>query len=906
MLDSLVENQNRTLRGNRTLILLRLLLATVSLAILLLQESLGPRSGASLPRLFTAGGQVTALAYSLDGTRLYSGGSDATIRVWDTTTGNEVLGSAGVMEGHGDNIRALALNSDGTCLASASEDRSVRLWDAQAGKWLRSLGDHTDSVTTVSWSPDGRWLLSAGGENPLRLWNAQDGKLVRAAGDSSKNLTFAAFLPGGEEAVTAGMDGVVRFWRVADLQPTSEQTAHLRSIQAAALSSDGRWLVTGGGILVLWDLAARKVARATEPYSGQVVALGFDAKGNVLVSAGSDYRLVKWSLAEPKDFKVFGEHRYHLLAVALSPDGKTVATGSGDRIVRLWDTAPGEVARELGSHRSTLRSALPVNARSGKQIEPVPLYLRPEGLVVVIVLVLTILYTWALKRKELAPKLAYLQIFVDVGLITALVFDTGGVDSPFVTLYLISISAAAFVLSWRGAILVAAMSATLLSLQILLYGVGYIPEAYSSMSNVSEMQLRKYRHLDMLDYVRLLLLPVCAYFLVAVLAGNLARRLAVAHLLHQEVLEGIGEGILVVDLERNVLYSNQEVHKLLLLSQVLNRRPLREVLGAALDEQARAALGAGTNIRLEISHRRADGTILPFAVRLIPVLETDGPPRGLIVVLDDITAEKKMEEFFKHKERIEAMGQISATIAHEIRNPLASIRGAVQEIARSVEIPEGKKILIEIVLSESDRLDQIITDFLRYARMRPPKLSALDIGQLLEEIRVLLISRPEARDVEVRLESPEDLKPLAADPEQLRQVFLNLGLNALQAMEGRPEKRLTLRVRQSSLHRAHGLDPKSVAGRVDRPGVSIEFSDSGAGIPEEVRKQIFEPFFTTKPSGTGLGLALVARIVQGHDGVVSVESAPHKGTSFHIWLPSDRNELAYTSGMHAAQGRSLV
>jgi two-component system sensor histidine kinase PilS (NtrC family) len=256
-------------------------------------------------------------------------------------------------------------------------------------------------------------------------------------------------------------------------------------------------------------------------------------------------------------------------------------------------------------------------------------------------------------------------------------------------------------------------------------------------------------------------------------------------------------------------------------------------------------------------------------------------------VLDDITAEKRMEEFFKHKERVEAMGELSASIAHEIRNPLASIRGAVQEISRSVEIPEDKRVLIEIVLSESDRLDQIISDFLRYARMRRPKVKKVDIGKLLTDLRLLLIARPESRDYRIQVEDPENLDSIPGDAEQLRQVFLNLSVNALQAMDACDEKRLSIRAYEVPLHEVHGLDRSAIKERVNRPGVCVEVADTGPGMPDDVRRQIFEPFFTTKSGGTGLGLAIVARIVQGHEGVVVARPNDSGGTVFLVWIPSD-------------------
>jgi signal transduction histidine kinase len=355
--------------------------------------------------------------------------------------------------------------------------------------------------------------------------------------------------------------------------------------------------------------------------------------------------------------------------------------------------------------------------------------------------------------------------------------------------------------------------------------------------------------------------------------------------------------LLVVDREHLLLYHNTEAERM--LGKKINAgASIVQLLGDAINDQSRAAAMESKSRRIEISHKRPDGKIVPLAVRINPIVDVDTRSKadGLILALDDISAEKKMEEFLKHRQRIETMGHISATIAHEIRNPLASIRGAVQEIGRSIEIPESKKVLLEIVLSESDRLDQIITDFLRFARMRPPKLMSTDLGRLLSDVKLLLASRPESHDIKITLSGDEG-EPFNADPEQLRQVFLNLGVNALQALGERPLRELAMRVKVCNLHNAPGISQQITSERVNRPGVLVELQDTGAGIPPEVAAQIFEPFFTTKTAGTGLGLAIVERIIQSHEGLILLDSKVGEGSVFRVWLPSDLNVAANVSGL---------
>jgi two-component system sensor histidine kinase PilS (NtrC family) len=534
-------------------------------------------------------------------------------------------------------------------------------------------------------------------------------------------------------------------------------------------------------------------------------------------------------------------------------------------------------------------------------LEP-PLYFRPPGLVALIICFLTLVYAPIAKRSDKmpgwAPKLALVQILVDIFLVSALVWNSGGVDSQFVVLYLISICAAAFVLKWNVALVAAAISATLFSLVTLLYSVDFIPQSFRAEATAA--QLEHYHKFTGLDFVRLLLLPVCAFFLTGFLAGTLADRLAKARLLHDEILEGIGEGVLVLDNGLNALYHNREFLRMMGLAGNQGSKSLKILMGEQIETNARESLKEGAGRRTDLMFRRPDGSSIPISVRFNPIFEKESSSiLGMMLVLDDITAEKKMEEFLKHRQRIETMGQISATIAHEIRNPLASIRGAVQEIGRAIEIPESKKVLLDIVLSESDRLDQIITDFLKFARMRPPRLAQADMGRVLSDVKLLLGARAEARDVGITLEGDEG-EPFPADPEQLRQLFLNLGVNALQAMHGQAKKQLTIRVKVISLYAAAEFAMDQVMERPDRPGVLIELQDTGHGMSDKVRRQIFEPFFTTKTAGTGLGLAIVERIVQSHEGVVSVESKEGHGTTIRVWLPTDLKVGASISGLRQA------
>lgn len=532
-----------------------------------------------------------------------------------------------------------------------------------------------------------------------------------------------------------------------------------------------------------------------------------------------------------------------------------------------------------------------------------PLYSRPPGFVALVVLVLTIIYLLLVRvvhnKPLVAAKLAAIQIVVDIFLISCLIWRTGGVESQFVVLYLISICSAGFVLKWNASIVAAALSSILFASIAILYSVGIMPDEFRN--DPATLRIMSGTMIG-LSFIRYLLLPVFAFGVAGIIAGEISKRLVAASLMRDDILEGIGKGVLMLDPKGAIVYHNGEFSRMLGLDgQKVSTFPLSRLLGEEIEHQAQEVLKSNESRKIEIAHKRRDQSMLPLMVRINPIAEPGGSgPHGLIIALDDITNEKKMAEFANQKQRIATMGQISATIAHEIRNPLSSIRGAVQEIVRSVDVPEGKRILLEIVLSESDRLDQIITDFLQFARMRPPGLIKTDIRRVLSDVRYLLCARPESIDIQITV-GGDPGEMIAVDPEQMRQLLLNLGLNALQALEGCPRKQIKITAtRVTSVPADSGYNPARLPDRRNRPAVVIAVEDTGEGMIPAVKQQVFEPFFTTKPAGTGLGLAIVERIVHSHDGMIAVDSEQGKGTTIRVWIPADLKVGAVMAEPHQA------
>jgi two-component system sensor histidine kinase PilS (NtrC family) len=260
--------------------------------------------------------------------------------------------------------------------------------------------------------------------------------------------------------------------------------------------------------------------------------------------------------------------------------------------------------------------------------------------------------------------------------------------------------------------------------------------------------------------------------------------------------------------------------------------------------------------------------------------------RGIILTFQDITRLLEMEEQMRRQERLATVGSLAAGIAHEIRNPLASLSGSIQMLQGDLELQGDHKHLMDIVLRETDRLNNIVTEFLDYARPRSNQLEQISLASLVEETTTLFRNSREFReDIIIVCDIPSAIS-ITGDPQRLRQVFWNLLINAAQAMQNGG----TITIAAAS-----------GTGR-DAEEVTIRILDSGMGIASEHLEHIFDPFFTTKPAGTGLGLAIAYRIIEDHNGTIDVKSEVGKGTAVIINLPY----LEFPAGARRMQDNTAI
>ena len=266
----------------------------------------------------------------------------------------------------------------------------------------------------------------------------------------------------------------------------------------------------------------------------------------------------------------------------------------------------------------------------------------------------------------------------------------------------------------------------------------------------------------------------------------------------------------------------------------------------------------------EIRNRAKDGSHYWVDTTIVPFLDERGKPYQYLAIRNDITPRKRAEARLVDQASLARLGELAAVVAHEVRNPLAGLRGALQILQQRSAPSTGDHSVIREMIRRLDALNERVTDLLMYAKPRTPRFEAVRLTLLLQTTADLVRRDPAMPSIAFHIEG--DDATVHGDAELLREVFLNLFLNAAQALDGRG----TVQVRMAQ-----------------RDQVNVEVRDDGPGIPREMHDAIFEPFFTTKHSGTGLGLAIVRRLVELHGGTVAVASGPERGTRMNVTLPGE-------------------
>jgi len=476
--------------------------------------------------------------------------------------------------------------------------------------------------------------------------------------------------------------------------------------------------------------------------------------------------------------------------------------------------------------------------------------------------------------------LAGALIAVDVGVETLLIWTTGGVAGVFAPLAFATVFCATTVLGLSGSLATAAGATGGIAIATAFWGMGWIPPQVLGIPRMPAGASN-------LAVVAHVLAYGMALHAVALLSAGLAGGLQAIRIITAEIIQKLTEGLIAVDGRGRIICVNDEARKLLRHSdlEVLEGRPLETVLRRQTDARIRALLLAAEDRRMELLLEGRDGRVRPVEAKISVLRGPDGTIRSTIGIFSDLTLRKEAERASRRIEKLEELGEMALAIAHEIRNPLASIRGCAEEIARTAPGDGVIPRLVAILCRESDRLDSSIDEFLNLSRLGAIHHSPVELGEVLEDVATMLRNRPEAAQVTIRYEKPAAPARMQGDRASLAQVFLNLGINALEATAPRGGLlEITARPRSSAM-----LDERS-----DLPeyadGFEVSFRDTGPGIPKDRLLSIFTPFVSSKPNGTGLGLAIAQRIARAHRGWIEAESEVGRGSTFRVWLP--RSERA--------------
>jgi two-component system sensor histidine kinase PilS (NtrC family) len=500
-------------------------------------------------------------------------------------------------------------------------------------------------------------------------------------------------------------------------------------------------------------------------------------------------------------------------------------------------------------------------------------------IIFVAVVMASIVYGLLLRFNTNLRRQAALQLGVDIALITGIIWASGDVYSPFVILYIINIAMASILVGPRAAIIASVACAVAFTSVAMPAALGMLPRAGDAVPVPSVIKA-----------IQAVGLNDAAFLIVGLLVGQLAARqsksdveliattqtLATLRALHERIVESIRSGLVTTDLEGRIYTFNAAAEEITgYRAETMkgeNASRLFGDLSMAVEESLRASMEGEMAPRFETDVLTPEQLRLRIGYGIAPLFAESGETTGLVVTFQDLTDVRAMEETSRRQDRLAAVGRVAAGIAHEIRNPLAAMRGAIQVLQGDLKNSPAEAQLMEIILRESDRLNKIITDFLTYARPRLGEFNPVDVREVLQETFTLMRHSPELHADHV-LEDvvPETPLLISADPAQLKQVFWNLARNALQSMPNGGRLRVEMRRRKN--------------GRVH-----IEFTDNGCGMTPQQVERLFEPFSSSRTGGTGLGLSIVYQIIRDHSGTINVRSIEGQGTAINIELPGKESD----------------
>lgn len=516
-------------------------------------------------------------------------------------------------------------------------------------------------------------------------------------------------------------------------------------------------------------------------------------------------------------------------------------------------------------------------------------------IIILLTYFLSFLYLLLIRTIKSLEWNIYVQSLADVTLITGLVYATGGIESIYSVFYPLVIIYSVLFLAKRGGIIVASVSSILYGLLLDLEFYGLIHPIYPWDYN--------YDYSAGYVFSRIFI-HIVSFYIIAFLASlavkqeKKVRELLAAKesafdqldLLHKSIIESVDTGILTIDHQGNIKSFNSGAKEItgFPYSKVINRR-----IDSIFPDFFRIVDNVEDRDSPETVRNRFEmvvpGKILGCSVS--PLFDSNEKKIGKILIFQDLTTIKEMERQVERNRRLALIGEMAAGLAHEIRNPLASISGPIQMLEKDLDLGETDKKLMQIILRGKDQLENFMKDFLLLARPNLAERENIDIKVILDDVLESIRYVPDwCKDIEI-IRNSNDQTGLYGNRMEIRQVIWNLVLNALQSMSD--GGRLNIETRIVAGDENNPLIPPLIkwgkGGFFNKKEyLEIQISDDGCGIEEKDQSRVFEPFYTTKEKGTGLGLAIVNRIVESHGGKIRIESEPGKGTNCIILMPRGR------------------
>jgi len=488
---------------------------------------------------------------------------------------------------------------------------------------------------------------------------------------------------------------------------------------------------------------------------------------------------------------------------------------------------------------------------------------------------------------------ALIQFVGDLLLITGMVYYFGGVASPFSILYFIVIIVASALFQRRTGFAVASLASFLYAATVVALYFGWIPPSAEAqvralatvINDVSVGAQEQVGQVDGLPAWKLfynLITHIFGFYTVAYLTTRLAQNISRAErelqekqldladlqVIHRDIVESVPSGLITCDLDGMITSVN-------LAAQDILGKNLDALLGRPVSTtrlftdqewiEIKSHISPDRRLRPEVTYQRGDSERhVGYSVTLLT--DAEGTRTGFILIFQDLSEWRKLQDELQLRERLAAVGELASGIAHEVGNPLAAISGSVQMLTAALEDDSAHRRLLDIIFKESQRLDRTIKSFLQFARPKERSSVRFDIARLLSENVQLLINSPEVspqHHLDLVVDPPS--VTLIADPDQVSQIFWNLARNSLRAM---PEG-----------------GTLQVEGHVVAADYCIRFTDNGRGMNLEERGKMFHPFHSFFDGGTGIGMAIVYRIVEEHGGRLAVDSQPGQGTVITVALP---------------------